>query len=167
MYDQDNLGIYDNNEDNINNSAEIQGVSFVDYRKKFTKAGSDEHKLLSESSSSVLGSIVEAMNGAESVRGYQTAAEKTLSADEDAFNALLSQYTTVYNNYISSKYITNAKNGIEPSDEDHANNVLLKDRLESLNNQLLSLATRIVGEINTLKTTTHSNFEKIEIFKTI
>lgn len=157
MYNQDNLGIYDNNEDNDNNSANIQGASFMDYRKKFIQAGSDEHKLLTESSSPALGSIIEAMNATESVGGYKSAAEQTLSADEDAFNALLSQYTTAYNSYISSKYMTNASNGIKPSATDSSNNAVLEANLQSLNNRLLTLATTIVGEINALKTTTHSN----------
>jgi hypothetical protein len=155
--DQDNLGIYDDNNIDYNNYADIQGVSFMDYRKTFTTAGSDEHKLLTESSSPTLGSIIEAMNETESVGGYKTAAEQTLSADEDAFNALLSQYTTAYNTYISSNYMTNAKNGIKPSPTDSSNNALQQANLQSLNERLLILAKTIVEQINNLKTTTHSN----------
>ena len=158
MYNQDNLGIYDNNNDNANNSANIQGVSFMDYRTKFTKTGSDEHKLLTKSSSPTVGSIIEAMNGTNSTGGYQSAAEQTLSADEAAFNALLTQYTTAYNSYVSSRNITinNATNGTPPSTTDSSNNAIIEANLQALNDQLLALATKIVGEINALKTTNSS-----------
>ena len=157
MYNQDNLGIYDNNDDNANYSADMQGVSFMDYRKKFIKTGSDEHDLLTQTSSSTVGSIMEAMNGAESISGYQSTAEQILSADEDAFNALLSQYTTAYNSYISSTYMTNVKNGVAPSATDSSNNTLLKANLQSLNDRLLTLATTIAREIDALKRTTNTN----------
>ena len=171
MYNQDNLGIYDinvhdadnaDNADNadadyFNNSANIQGASFMEYRNKFTTSGSNEHELLTKSSSPEVGSIIEAMDGTNSIDGYQTTAEQTLSADEDAFNALLSQYTTAYNSYISSTYMTNINNGIQPSATDSSNNTIKQANLQSLNNQLLNLATKIVGEISALKMNTYDN----------
>jgi len=159
MFNQDNLGIYDNNDDNANNSANIQGVSFMNYRNNVTKTGSNEHELLTKSSSPELGSIIEAMYETESIGGYESAAQQILSADEDAFNALLSQYSTAYNSYVSHKniIINNANNGNQPSTTDSENNAILEADLQVLNEQLLTLATKIVSQINELKTTTDSN----------
>ena len=166
MYDQDNLGIYDTNNIDVNDSANIQGVSFMDYRTKFTKSGSNEHELLTKSSSPKVGSIVEAMNGSNSVEGYQSAAQQTLSTDEAAFNVLISRYTTAYNNYISSTYMTKLNNGIAPSTTDSSNNDVIEDNLKKLNDELLILATKIVGQINSLKTNTDDVLrESIEIQK--
>jgi hypothetical protein len=162
MYNQDNLGIYDSNDYNTNNSANIQGLSFMDYRKKFTITGSEQHELLTKTSSSTVGSIIEAMNANESIHGYRSEAEKILSADEDAFNALFSQYTTAYNNYVSSKNIImqNTSNGIVTCSRDSVDIELMEANLQALNEQLLALATKIVSQINNLKTTTHSDLRE-------
>lgn len=133
-----NLDIY---EDKIDADTE-QGASFLEYKKEYAKANGNNHALLSESSSSDIGSIIEAIDGSDSISGKQSALEKNLSNNQAVFNALLSEYTTAYNIYIK-----NIKNS------NYSNNSVDEAQLLALNNELLRLAETIVSESRQLQTT--------------
>jgi len=154
----DDLDIY-----NISLNADTeQGSSFLNYRKQYAKASGNNHDLLAESSSPELGSIIEAIDGTDSVSQYKSVIETALSKDQAAFNTLLTQYTTDYNSYISSAYITNAAKGIKPSVTDSSNNIIAKANLQSLNGKLIALAQTIISQINSLQTTDSTFKQKIK-----
>jgi hypothetical protein len=142
-----NLDIY---EDKIDADTE-QGASFLEYKKEYVKSGGNNHSLLSESSSSDIGSIIEAIDGSDSISGKQSALEKNLSDNQTIFYALLSQYTTAYN-----IYITKIKNN------NYSNNSADEAQLLALNNELIRLAETIVSEAQQLQTTDEALKLKIE-----
>jgi len=134
----DDLDVY-----NIINADTDQGSSFLNYKKKYN----NNHDLLAESSSSEVGSIVEALDGTDSISQYKSAKEKQLSADQATFNTLLSQYTTLYNTYIASIKT--------PLPTDSSNNVIIAN-LRAKNTELIQLAEKILGGINSIQTTSNS-----------
>ena len=153
----DNLDIY-----NSINADTDQGTSFLDYKKHYAKATGNSHDLLSVSSSPDVGSIIEAIDGTDSISSYNSATQRSLTANQTAFNTLLSQYTLVYNSYVSSNYMQNVNSGITLSATDSSNNLAIKANLQVLNSQLLALATTIVSEINSLKTTNGTLRQEIQ-----
>jgi hypothetical protein len=144
----DNLDIYDT----LNADTE-QGTSFLDYRIQYAKARGNNHDLLAESSSPGLGSIIEAIDGSDSISKYKSATQQSLTANQTAFDTLLTQYTTAYNSYVSSTYMTKVNTGVKPSVTDTSNNIVVQANLQALNSQLLALATTISREINSLRAT--------------
>ena len=134
----DDLDVY-----NIINADTDQGSSFLNYKKKYNNV----HDLLAISSSPEVGSIVEALDGTDSISQYKSAKEQQLSADQATFNTLLSQYTTLYNTYIASIKT--------PLPTDSSNNVIIAN-LQSKNTQLIQLAEKILGGINSIQTTSNT-----------
>lgn len=131
--DIDDLGIYDNN-----NADTAQGIDFLDNRKKYSIASGNNHDLLCISSSPNMASITEAIEGYASISSFPTANQTKYTADKAAFDALLAQYTTEYNTYITAN---------STSATDSSGQTLL-----NLNQQLSVLAQTIITDINNLKT---------------
>ena len=144
----DDLDIY-----NTLNADTDQGTSFLDYRKQYATASGNNHNLLAVSSSPDMGSIIEAIDGSDSISKYKSATQQALTANQAAFDTLLTKYTTAYNSYVSSTYMTKVNTGLIPSATDSSNNIVVQANLQSLNSQLLALATTIVSEIKSLRTT--------------
>jgi hypothetical protein len=138
------------------NADTAQGFNFLDYKKKYATDPGNNHDLLEKSSSPEWGSIIEAADGTDSLSQYKSAAQKNLAANEIAFNALLSQYTTAYNSYIGSSYMTNVAAGRVPSATDSSGNTVAEKNLQDLNTQLLTLARTIATELTGLSTTDSS-----------
>ena len=155
-----NLGIYDANDNNtINDNNSIndnninadteQGNSFLGYKKEYANAKGNNHDLLAVSSSSNLGSIVEALSGTDSVNQHQDVNQQSISASQAAFNTLLSKYTTAYNNYISSSA--------------DSNNTVAEINLLKLNNELITMAENIViNELSQMKVSDSSLRKSID-----
>lgn len=156
----DNDTIYETGINNINADTE-QGSSFLNYRNEYAKAKGNNHDLLAMTSSPNLGSIIEAIDGTDSLSSYKSAADTRLTTNQAAFNALLSTYSTAYNSYFSSPYITNAKKTPPSvSESDSSNNTVIIAQLVALNQRLIESAQNIVGEMNTMSQTTNTNLNQ-------
>lgn len=124
---------------NTINADTEQGATFLEYKRKYATASGNNHDLLAVSSSLGLDSIVEAVDGTDSISRYQSAMQKNLSANQAVFNTLLSQYSTAYNNYISNLMDSNN------TSEEEA-------KLRVLNAELITMAQTIVTEMKSLET---------------
>lgn len=133
----DNLDIY-----NTLNADTEQGTSFLDYKRQYAEASGNNHDLLAVSSSPGIDSIIEALDGSDSISSYQNATQQSLNIHRAEFNRLLSEYTTAYNSYISSIRSNTSSNISSNKSSD----------LQNLNTRLLTLARTIANEINLLKT---------------
>jgi len=122
---------------NTINADTEQGSTFLEYKQKYATASGNKHYLLSESSSPNLGSIVEAVNGTDSISKNKSAAQTNLTANQIAFNDLLSKYSLAYNSYILT--LTSSSDNSES-----------EAKLQELNNQLITKAQTIVSEMNSL-----------------
>jgi hypothetical protein len=139
------------------NADTLQGITFLDYKKEYAKASGNTHSLLSVSSSPQLGSIIEALDGSDSLSSYQDAIQQSLSTNQAAFDSLLSQYTTAYANYIKDINTTSYY-----STTDSSNNSVSELKLLDLNRELVNLAQKISTEIGQLQVTDSSLREIIE-----
>ena len=128
---------------NTINADTEQGSTFLEYKQKYATASGNKHDLLAVSSSLGLDSIVEALDGSDSISKYKSAMQKNLAANQAVFNTLLSQYSTAYNNYIS-----NLKNSSNNSEEEA--------KLRILNAELVTMAQTIVSEMNSIQTSDHT-----------
>jgi hypothetical protein len=122
---------------NTINADTEQGSTFLEYKQKYATASGNNHYLLSESSSPNLGSIVEAVDGTDSVSRNKSATQTNLTANQKEFNDLLSKYSLAYNGYILT--LTSSSDNSES-----------EAKLQELNNQLITKAQTIVTEMNSL-----------------
>jgi hypothetical protein len=145
----DNLGVYNNNysydgsEPMYDNNNHIeQGVNFMKYSKLYDTARGNKHSLLFETSSPNIGSIAEAFQGSEeSVYANSVVIRRAISDDETEFNALLSEYSTLYNTYTTSLLKTN------PTATDLAQRKVMEEQLRSKSLRLAVLANSIQTNI--------------------
>lgn len=144
----------------ILNESDEQGIDFLDYRNK--NNSSMDINLIEQSSSPGIGSIIEAVDGQDSLTSYKSELQKKLSANQTLFQTKLSAYTTKYNTYISSAYITKLKNNSIPTVSDTSANILIVAELNTLNGELIALARTIIQDINGLNTNDISLRQQIQ-----
>ena len=82
--------------------AQSQGLDFMNYRNEYAKVNKNKHDLLGVSSSPEWGSLIEALDGIDSISQQQKVINDELNGYETQFNDLLSTYATDYKTYNSA-----------------------------------------------------------------
>lgn len=107
-FDNYNLGSinyrsYNKNNQNNMNSHITQGITFNKYSDVYTNTNKKEHGFLSKLTSG-FNSIIESMDTIESSQNSNEDLKKvnTILGHEDEMNRLLSEYSTMYNNYVDN-----------------------------------------------------------------
>jgi hypothetical protein len=150
MYMFNNLGIY---MDKDMDKHIAQGIEFNHYGEKYHR--DNEHKLLEETSSPELGSIVEALSGYDSTRSHYRHSARQISADQAELNRMISAYSTLYKTYTSTML------GKAPTDADRK---AMEKALTRQHAALVLASNRMnAGLLNTpnLETNLRANHRKI------
>lgn len=101
-----NININDTTEDDKNIQ---QGKKYIEYNRIFTSSGLKHLAPLQLTSSPALSSIIEAINGDDSIVSLNTSTKSQISKNEDEFNKTLVDYSTLYKSLseeIMNKYQT-------------------------------------------------------------
>lgn len=136
-----NYRSYNKNNQNNMNSHIAQGITFNNYSDVYTNTNKKEHGLLSKITSG-FNSIIETMDTIESSQKGSEDLKKvnTILSHEDEMNRLLSEYSTMYNNYVDNSKNLNEE-GRKKIEEDllykKERIALLSDNVKNEMDQLL------------------------------
>lgn len=156
-----NYRSYNKNNQNNMNSHINQGITFNKYSDVYTNTNKQEHRLLSKLTSG-FGSIIESMDTIESSQKDNQDLTKvnTILSHEDEMNRLLSEYSTMYNNYVDNSKNLNEE-GRKKIEEDLIHK---KERIALLKNNVKNEMDQLLKS-NELTETSEVNegFENINI----
>lgn len=136
-----NYRSYNKNNQNNMNSHIAQGITFNNYSDVYTNTNKKEHGFLSKITSG-FNSIIETMDTIESSQKGSEDLKKvnTILSHEDEMNRLLSEYSTMYNNYVDNSKNLNEE-GRKKIEEDllykKERIALLSDNVKNEMDQLL------------------------------
>lgn len=150
------LGIYNNyhmynKNDNYDINKHIEhGVEFLKFKKRKHET---DHTLLQTSTSSDYGSIIEALDGDDSVPPTSTTTDVyPMSEEEESFKILLSEYSTLYTTYMSTM-LTKDVSDLE--------RIKMENTLNMKKSVLLDLAYQLMNNSGSSLTSTIDNQNKI------
>ena len=152
------LGIYNNyymyeknSKPDINKHME-HGMQFIKFKN--TMNTDNEFSFLQKSSSSEYGSIIEALEGFESTHLTTPSDSTPVTAEEESFKILMSEYSTLYMSYIETMLSK------DPSDVSRRE---MEAELNTRKNALLDMATIIMNNIRASSSSTSSiNAENLQ-----
>ena len=152
------LGIYNNyymyeknSKPDINKHME-HGMQFIKFKN--TMNTDNEFSFLQNSSSPEYGSIIEALEGHESTQTTTPSDSTPVTAEEESFKILMSEYSTLYMSYIETMLSK------DPSDVSRRE---MEAELNTRKNALLDMATIIMNNIRASSSSTSSmNAENLQ-----
>jgi hypothetical protein len=152
-YSHLDTGIYDTTQTDEQQMA--QGKTFNLYSKKYESVTGNNLPYLTLTSSPNWTSIIEALNGDNSLGQMNAVIKKKISEYEAEYNQILSAYSVQYKIFSNSILNVSATQPLTASDI-QKNAIIVAD-LRTKNARLLTLARLIVTDINKLETSDKTN----------
>ena len=146
------LGIYNNyymyekNSKPDTNKHMEHGLEFINFKNRMNN--DNEFSFLQNSSSPEHGSIIEALEGDNSITSSTPNDTTPMTAEEESFKILMSEYSTLYITYIETMLSK------DPSDESRIN---MEADLNTRKNALLDMATNIMNNIKAISSSSSNS----------
>jgi len=136
------LGIIPNEGTGLEKDANLlQGQKYMEYGRMYAKSVNNNLTHLQETSSPKVHSVIEALHGMDSLKKSTISASTDTSSAENEFNKTMSEYSSTYK--VLSTDLMKKQN-----DKNFKINPALFQKLDKLNNKLISLSSKIGKEVH-------------------